>query len=78
MAVILKTALSCFRASVLLLPSVMRVVIWVRLRKACVRSVAACVSASSDDIISNGRVSGNKSVLLKTHSLAVLGVYDVR
>ena len=53
-------------------------IVGVGLRRVWVRSAAACVAASFDEIIGNVRVSGEKSVVLETLSLAILGMHDVR
>ena len=48
------------------------------LRRAWVRSAAACVAASCEESLGKVSVSGGKSVVSETLYFAVLGVYDVR
>ena len=68
----LNISASFFRASACLFPSVVSGLVGVGLMMAWVRSAAACVAASSEDILGNGRVAGKNYVVLETRSLAVL------
>ena len=70
----LKISASCFRAAVYLLPIVVSGLVGVGLRRSWVRSEAACVAASSEDILGNGRDARKNSVVSDTHSLAILGM----
>ena len=69
----LKISASCFRDAVFLLPSAVSGIVGVGLSNTCVISAGACVTASSEEIIGNGRVSGKNSVVLETCYLSVLG-----
>ena len=70
----LKTTLICYRSSIYLLPSFFSGLVWVGLINVCVRSAAACVAASSEEILGNGGVAGKNSVVLETRPLVVLGM----
>ena len=72
----LKTTLIFCRDSIYLLPSIVSGLVWVGLINVCVRSAAACVAASSEDILGNGGegVAGKNSVVSDTCSLVVLVV----
>ena len=72
----LKITASCFRDAICLFRNVLRRMLGVGLIKECVRSAAACVAASSDYILGNMRVAGNKSVVSETRSLSVLRMQD--
>ena len=49
----------------------------VGLRKMWLRSAAACVATSFEEIIGSVSVAGGNSAVSENLSLAVLGVYDV-
>ena len=40
--------------------------VWVGLRRACVRSVDVCIVASSDDVLGKGGFAGKKSIVSET------------
>ena len=50
----------------------------VGLRRVCIRSTTKWVTASSDNIIGNGRIYGKNAVVTETLSLAVLRMWDFR
>ena len=54
---------SCFRTDICLLPNVVSGLSGIRFRRAWVRSEVVCVSISFDDILGNGRVSWENSVV---------------
>ena len=70
----LNISASCFRAAVYLFPIVVSGLVGVGVRRSWVRSEDACVSASSEDILGNGRVARKNSVGSETRSLAILGM----
>ena len=49
-----KTAVICCRSDVCLFPSLVGGIVWVGFINLCVRSKAACVAASYEDILGNG------------------------
>ena len=57
-----------------MLTSVVSGIVGVGFSNEWVRSVAACVAASSGEILGNGRVAGNNYVVLETNSLSALGM----
>ena len=67
----LKILASCFKADICLLPIFVIEIVGVGLSM-------ATVAASYDDILGKGRLAGKKLVVLKTFSIDVLGMYDVR
>ena len=67
-----KISASCFRAAVCLLTSVLSGLVGVGLRIEWARSSTTCVSAYSEEILGNGRVAGENSVMLETHYVGVL------
>ena len=70
----LKISASCFRADVCLFLNVVSGIVGVGFRMAWVRSSAACVAESFDDILGNFRVARENSMVSETCSLAVLGM----
>ena len=70
----LNISASGFRAAVCLYPNVVSGVVGVGLIRVWMRSAAACVSASFDEIIGNVRVDGGNSVVWETIPLDVLGM----
>ena len=57
-----------------MLTSVVSGIVGVGFSNEWVRSVAACVAASSEEILGNRRVAGNNYVVLETNSLSALGM----
>ena len=64
----------CFSYAVCLLPNFVSGLLGVGLRGDWVRSAATYVTVSFEDILGNGGVSGENSMVLETHFLAVLGM----
>ena len=60
----LKISASYFKSAVCLFPRIVSWLLGVGLRISWMRSAAVCVVASSEDILANGRVSGENSVVL--------------
>ena len=73
-AVMLKILEICFRAAVFFLRNFVSGLVVVGLSRVCMRSSAACVVASVEESLGNGRVYGKNTVVSQTFSLAVLGM----
>ena len=65
---------SCLSASVCFSPHVVSGLVGVRLKRAWVRSAAACVVKSCEDSIDKVSVAGGKSVVSETLYFSVLGM----
>ena len=62
----LKISVSFFMADLCLSTSVASGLVWVGLRRACVRSVDVCIVASSDDVLGKGGFAGKNSIVSET------------
>ena len=71
-AAMLKISVNCFRGAVCLLTNAGIGIVGPGLSRAWVRSAAACVVVSFEEILGNGRVAGENSVMLETHYVGIL------